>query len=327
MYKLVPITSALLLALAAPTAVLADPGNGKGGDKQEHGQRGGDQARGHGGGGEARGHGNGNDGGNDRGEARRAERPDMRSDMRPDIRMADVVRGSRNDDRNEDRRDDRRDIRRAVEREVFQTRDGQPVVYFRRDDDRGLIAGCPPGLAKKNNGCLPPGQARQIARAVGADRYDWIWRGRDDANRYEYRDGYLYRSNPQGSLLGWLPVLGGALSPGSAWPSQYQYQPAPDYYASYFGLNQNQDYRYADGALYGVNPQTNMISQVAALLTGQNLGVGQRLPSGYDVYNVPYAYRDQYADNATSMYRYNDGYVYQADPKTQLITTVIQLLT
>ena len=321
MYKLVPITSALLLALAAPTAVLADPGNGKGGDKQEHGQRGGDQERGHRGGGEDRGR--GNDGGHGRGEARRAERPDMRSDMRPDIRMVDGVRGNGN----EDRRDDRRDIRRVVERELFQTRDGQPVVYFRRDDDRGLIAGCPPGLAKKNNGCLPPGQARQIARAVGADRYDWIWRGRDDANRYEYRDGYLYRSNPQGSLMGWLPVLGGALSPGSAWPSQYRYQPAPDYYASYFGLNQNQDYRYADGALYGVNPQTNTISQVAALLTGQNLGVGQRLPSGYDVYNVPYAYRDQYSDNASSMYRYNDGYVYQADPKTQLITAVIQLLT
>ena len=321
MYKLVPITSALLLALAAPTAVLADPGNGKGGDKQEHGQRGGDQERGHRGGGEDRGR--GNDGGHGRGEARRAERPDMRSDMRPDIRMVDGVRGNGN----EDRRDDRRDIRRVVERELFQTRDGQPVVYFRRDDDRGLIAGCPPGLAKKNNGCLPPGQARQIARAAGADRYDWIWRGRDDANRYEYRDGYLYRSDPQGSLMGWLPVLGGALSPGSAWPSQYRYQPAPDYYASYFGLNQNQDYRYADGALYGVNPQTNTISQVAALLTGQNLGVGQRLPSGYDVYNVPYAYRDQYSDNASSMYRYNDGYVYQADPKTQLITAVIQLLT
>lgn len=24
--------------------------------------------------------------------------------------------------------------------------------------------GCPPGLAKKNNGCLPPGQARKLAR-------------------------------------------------------------------------------------------------------------------------------------------------------------------
>lgn len=316
MYKLIPITSALVLALAAPTAVLADPGNGKGGDKQERGQRGGNAERGNdNGNGNGRGNGNGND--------RRADRPD--------VQIVEGVRGDRNDDRRTDRRDDRRDdrreVRREVERQVFQTRDGRPVVYFRRDDDRGLIVGCPPGLAKKNNGCLPPGQARQIARAAGADRYDWMWRTRDDANRYEYRDGYLYRMNPQGSLLGYLPVLGGALSPGSAWPTRYRYQPAPDYYSSYFGLNQNQDYRYADGALYGVNPQTQMISQVAALLTGQNLGVGRRLPSGYDVYNVPYGYRDQYADNATSMYRYNDGYLYQADPKTQLITTVIQLLT
>jgi len=311
-YKLVPITSALVLALAAPTAVLADPGNGKGGDKQERGQRGGNAERGNdNGNGNGRGNGNGND--------RRADRPD--------VQIVEGVRGDRNDDRRTDRRDDRREVRREVERQVFQTRDGRPVVYFRRDDDRGLIVGCPPGLAKKNNGCLPPGQARQIARAAGADRYDWMWRTRDDVNRYEYRDGYLYRMNQQGSLLGYLPVLGGALSPGSAWPTRYRYQPAPDYYSSYFGLNQNQDYRYADGALYGVNPQTQMISQVAALLTGQNLGVGQRLPSGYDVYNVPYGYRDQYADNATSMYRYNDGYLYQADPKTQLITTVIQLLT
>jgi len=311
-YKLVPITSALVLALAAPTAVLADPGNGKGGDKQERGQRGGNAERGNdNGNGNGRGNGNGND--------RRADRPD--------VQIVEGVRGDRNDDRRTDRRDDRREVRREVERQVFQTRDGRPVVYFRHDDDRGLIVGCPPGLAKKNNGCLPPGQARQIARAAGADRYDWMWRTRDDANRYEYRDGYLYRMNQQGSLLGYLPVLGGALSPGSAWPTRYRYQPAPDYYSSYFGLNQNQDYRYADGALYGVNPQTQMISQVAALLTGQNLGVGQRLPSGYDVYNVPYGYRDQYADNATSMYRYNDGYLYQADPKTQLITTVIQLLT
>jgi hypothetical protein len=25
------------------------------------------------------------------------------------------------------------------------------------------VAGCPPGLAKKNNGCLPPGQAKKLA--------------------------------------------------------------------------------------------------------------------------------------------------------------------
>jgi hypothetical protein len=321
--------TALALILAAPTTVLADPGNGKGGDKQERGNRGNDD-RG------ARGASGGND---NRGEGRGNGRSDDRRAERTETRVLDVARGrsddrrrgddDRDDDRRDrsDRNDDRRDVRRTVEREVFQTRDGRPVVYFQRDRDRGLIAGCPPGLAKKDNGCLPPGQARQIARAAGADRYDWLWRTRGDDSRYRYENGYLYRMNQQGSLLGHVPVLGGALAPGATWPSQFAYQQAPDYYARYFGLPQGRDYRYADGALYGVDPQTQRISQVAALLTGQNLSVGQPLPSGYDVYNVPYAHRAQYADNANEMYRYNDGYVYQADPKTQLVTAVIQLLT
>lgn len=332
MYKLTPITTALMLALAAPTAALADePGNdnGKGGDRQERGNRGGDDDRGEGrdnrGGGDDRGNDDRGEGrGNGRGDDRRAERAEARFDQSVRGRSEDRGRG---DDDDDDRRDDRRELRRTVERQVFQTRDGRPVVYFRRDDDRGLIVGCPPGLARKDNGCLPPGQARQIARAAAADRYDWLWRSRDDQSRYRYDNGYLYRMNPQGSLLGYLPVLGGALAPGATWPSQYAYQPAPEYYSSYFGLPQGRDYRYADGALYGVDPRTQMISQVAALLTGQNLSVGQAMPSGYDIYNVPSAYRNQYADNANATYRYNDGYVYQADPKTQLITAVIQLLT
>lgn len=316
MSRLIPLTAtALALILAAPTAALADPGNGngKGGDRQERGGRGGDDDRGRGGRGD-------DDRVQGRGDDRRAERAESR--------MADAMR-DRSDERGrgDDRNDDRRELRRTVEREVFQTRDGRPVVYFQRDRDRGLINGCPPGLAKKDNRCLPPGQARQIARAAGFDRYESLWRNAGDDARYRYQDGYLYRMNQQGSLLGYLPVLGGALAPGATWPSQYAYQAAPDYYSRYFGLPQGQDYRYADGALYGVDPQTQMISRVAALLTGQNLSVGQPMPSGYDVYNVPSAYRDQYADNANATYRYNDGYVYQADPRTQLVTAVIQLLT
>jgi hypothetical protein len=30
--------------------------------------------------------------------------------------------------------------------------------------DKGGPAGCPPGLAKKHNGCLPPGQAKNMRR-------------------------------------------------------------------------------------------------------------------------------------------------------------------
>ena len=319
MYKLVPITTALLLALTAPGAALAqDHGNGNG--RGHGGHEGGKQDRGDDRGGrDDEDRGRGRDDRPGRNETPRVARSEVRA-----ARAVEAVRDRRGDD---DDRDDRREMRREAARQVFQTRDGRPVVYFNRDDDRGLIAGCPPGLAKKDNGCLPPGQARRIAAAAGVDRYESLWRRAGDESRYRYEDGYLYRMNPQGSLLGYLPVLGGALAPGAAWPSQYAYQPAPDYYSSYFGLPQGQDYRYADGALYGVDPQTQMISQVAALLTGQNLSVGQPLPSGYDVYNVPAAYRDQYVDNANAMYRYNDGYVYQADPKTQLVTAVIQLLT
>mgnify|MGYP005810412373 FL=1 len=50
------------------------------------------------------------------------------------------------------------------------------------------------------------------------------------------------------------------------------------------------------------------------------------MPSGYDVYNVPYPYRDRYNDSDDAWYRYSDGYVYQIDPQTQLISAAIDLL-
>ncbi len=334
MKHIIPITGALMLALAVPSAALAQNGNGngKGGEKGQSGRgddRGGGQERGGGNGNRGRG-GDEDRGGDDRGRGRSGEdRGPVRAEVRSLIRQDDDRGRGRGDVRGGDDRREVRDVRRELERGEFRvSNDGRTVTLFRRDDDRGLIAGCPPGLAKKNNGCLPPGQARQIARAAAAERYDWLWRlGGQDRSNYRYDNGYLYQVSPQGSLLGWLPVLGGALAPGATWPTQYQWQPTPQYYSQYYGLNDRYDYRYADGALYGVDPQTNTISQIAALLTGQQFNVGQRLPAGYDIYNVPYQYRNQYADSADSLYRYNDGYVYQVDPTTQLIQTVIQLIT
>ena len=44
-------------------------------------------------------------------------------------------------------------------RRIFDTADTRRSWF---DDERlGLIDGCPPGLAKKNNGCMPPGQAKK----------------------------------------------------------------------------------------------------------------------------------------------------------------------
>ncbi len=311
MNRLIPLTSALVLAFGVSSVALAqkDNGNGneKGGGKESRGQ----QDRGDNGGRdkEARG------GGESRGQ-RGKDRDDRPAKVRVPGAVRDVTReGGGKDDRKELHRVDRRDV------------DGD-VVIFRRHKDRGLVNGCPPGLAKKNNGCLPPGQARKIDNdRDDYARYNYLWRMRGDNGDYRYRDGYLYRINRQGGVLGYLPLLGGVLSPGNAWPGQYDFQPAPRYYSQYYGLNDRYQYRYADGVLYGVDPRTQGIGQIAALLTGQQFNVGQRMPAGYDIYNVPYDYRDRYADSPERQYRYNDGYVYQVDPTTQLVQAVIQLLT
>ena len=79
-------------------------------------------------------------------------------------------------------------------------------------DDRGS---CPPGLAKKHNGCLPPGQAKKLYN-VG-QRYNrnfgyrWTYdqipydlRSRysfADDDRFYYRNGYLYQVDPRTMLV------------------------------------------------------------------------------------------------------------------------------
>jgi hypothetical protein len=70
--------------------------------------------------------------------------------------------------------------------------------------------GCPPGLAKKNPQCMPPGQHKKMFNVGqrlpygyhGYTPYDQIpydlrrQYGLDDDYRYIYRDDYLYRVDP-----------------------------------------------------------------------------------------------------------------------------------
>lgn len=70
--------------------------------------------------------------------------------------------------------------------------------------------GCPPGLAKKNNGCLPPGQAKKLynigQRWPGNYGYAWNYNqipydlraryGFQPGYNYYYGDGYVYRVDP-----------------------------------------------------------------------------------------------------------------------------------
>ncbi|MCJ8190625.1 hypothetical protein [Sphingomicrobium aestuariivivum] len=68
---------------------------------------------------------------------------------------------------------------------------------------------CPPGLAKKRNGCMPPGQAKKYERGHRFDRsfsgytaYDRIpydlrrHYDLDPRSRYIYDNDYIYRVDP-----------------------------------------------------------------------------------------------------------------------------------
>ena len=213
---------------------------------------------------------------------------------------------------------------------IVPTNDRVHVITDRRIFDwaslerRHAYDGCPPGLAKKYNGCTPPGLARP--RDVSWVDPAWYFSDYDRSYRYRYADGYMLRLGAGDSILSYIPLLGGALGIGQTWPSAYQPVTLPSYYDSYYDLGPASGYRYYDDTIYRVDPDTSSIRSVAALLTGNDIRIGQPMPMGYDVYNVPYDYRDQYYDGPEAMYRYSDGYVYQIDPTTRLVQAAIELL-
>ncbi len=317
------LLSTIALAALATATVQADPGGGKG--------HGGGKGEGNG---AAQGHGNGDKHGQNGGKH------DDRQVMMPQAqhgngKSASHQSGDHGNKAKHDRGNDRKPVQAQVRGDQPRGEDNQgrfggndrrdaSQVNWREWDQRGMVNGCPPGLAKKNNGCLPPGQAKKS----NYDRYDRNWwglRGLNNTSGYRYIDGNLVQLSPNGSVMSYYPMLGGALSIGNAWPSGWQSTPLTSNYADYYGLDN--DYRYYDGAIYNVDPGTSTIQRIAALLTGDTFNVGQRMPSGYDAYNVPYQYRDRYADGPDAQYRYSDGYVYQTDPKTQLIVAAIKLLS
>jgi len=289
---------------------------------------------------------------------------------------------------------------------------GETVLRVRGDGDRirvrdfdrfqsrfadnralGLIDGCPPGLAKKNNGCLPPGQAKKLVgtliptklrSSLLPESLRNYWQ--DDAdNYYRYDNGYLYGVDRNTNLIeSLLPLFGGGYSLGQTFPYQssayympsyyqpfyqdtadswyryndgyvyaidpysgmidniiptydygygvgqmlptsYSYYNLPYPYRSYYTDNDDYSYRYAPGAIYQVDRDSQLISAVVSLLGG-GLGVGQQLPLGYDAYNLPMNYRSQYYDTPDNMYRYSNGYIYQVDPTTRLVTAVIDAI-
>lgn len=345
------LVSAASLALGTP-ALAQGNGNGNGGGPKGHEAKAGAA------------HGGGNPGKRDQGRGQqRTEKhsggnaavkanENHKADGRPDDRReAKAGKPDRAENSFADRKSDGdRNGDKAARAAKFQIRDGKGPSVAGRDgwrdtsrlfvdrswdgnryrfDERAYLvptaSWCPPGLARKGNGCQPPGQARKL------DRYDsWAsWypvRYRDDGYDWRYDNGYLYRIGHGGLVSALIPLIGGALFGGQVWPEQYSGYEAPAYYDRYYGYGDRYDYRIAQNAIFAVDPQTQQIDSIAGLLTGDRWSVGQRIPAGYDVYNVPLDYRDRYADRPDASYRYSDGYVYEVDPATQLVRAIIELV-
>lgn len=146
----------------------------------------------------------------------------------------------------------------------------------------------------------------------------------DVCNRYAY--GVVYQVDCYSGLVrDAIPVYASGYGVGQILPSSYAYYNVPYQYRSMYYDTADYNYWYAPGAIYQYDPRSSMITSVAALLS-PGFTVGQALPVGYDVYNVPYAYRATYYDTPSAWYRYNNGYIYQVDPVTRLVTAVVASL-
>jgi hypothetical protein len=140
-------------------------------------------------------------------------------------------------------------------------------------------------------------------------------------NRYAY--GVVYQVDcGTGYVENVIPLYAGGYGVGQLLPSSYAYYNVPYQYRSMYYDTADYNYWYAPGAIYQYDPRSSLITSVAALLS-PGFSIGQPLPAGYDVYNVPYGYRATYYDTPAAWYRYNDGYIYQVDPQTMLVSSIV----
>ncbi|MEO7826936.1 MAG: hypothetical protein ABIR60_07325 [Allosphingosinicella sp.] len=329
MRNLILLAGTAALALAAPAAA----------DKGGHGQGGGGHGEGGGGKPAKMEHG----GGHQAEAARpnqmerhgfRAERAAFRPEARPERTVRRAFRDERRNDAFVGRAgEERRDFRR-VGRDIERRPD------YRPDERRftGFDRACPPGLAKKHNGCLPPGQAKKLfarGERIDRDRFQGYrmpaaYRGfYQDSPDYYYNyddSGYIYRADRGSDLVSAIiPLFGGGFGIGQTLPAGYDAYNLPQQYRDDYYDTDESLYRYGDNAIYRVDPKSNMIEGIVALLGG-GLNVGQPLPGGYDAYNLPMDYRDQYQDGDDYNYRYADGNIYQVDAKTQMIQAIVKML-
>jgi hypothetical protein len=141
-----------------------------------------------------------------------------------------------------------------------------------------------------------------------------------------YANGVVYQVDcVTGMVENVVPLYAGGYGVGQMLPSAYNYYNVPLQYRSMYYPTADYSYWYAPGAIYQYDQRSSLITSVAALMS-PGFSIGQPLPAGYGMYNVPLAYRATYYDTPDAWYRYNNGYIYQVNPTTQLVTAIVASL-
>lgn len=227
--------------------------------------------------------GKGNGGGNaksmkaDRGpsmkEARGDRGPSMKADRGPAMKAEKMERGQRGNDRVKVReaKGPKFDAKQRGNGAAGNGGMDEGVRLVERRFDGPFLGrtnvglGCPPGLDRKDNGCLPPGQAKKLLGAALPAAFDnsmipyayRSWYRDNDDYRYRMGDGFIYRVNRDNSLVdGLIPLFGsGYYALGDPWPEPYDFYNVPYQYRSYWADGSNYSYRYGDGAIYRIDRQ------------------------------------------------------------------------
>ncbi|MES2903726.1 MAG: hypothetical protein V4696_06025 [Pseudomonadota bacterium] len=141
-----------------------------------------------------------------------------------------------------------------------------------------------------------------------------------DDSWYRYGDGFIYEVEPESRrVAARYPLYSDNYYVGERWPVAYPDYNVPYAYRDAYADSPQYHYRYANGGIYQVDPTNQLILALAALVSGDQFAVGQPMPVGYDIYNVPVDYRDRWADSDDEYYRYANGYVYRVDYGSGLI--------
>ena len=191
---------------------------------------------------------------------------------------------------------------------------------YRIDADTQLITALVALLAGQSYGV-----GQYLPASYGAYNVPFAYRStyydRNDA-WYRYGNGFIYQMDPYSrQISARYPIYGAGYDymVGQPWPVAYPGYNVPGSYQPLYYDTPQYQYRYANGGIYRVDPTTQVIQALVALVSGQQFGIGQPIPVGYSTYNVPFAYRDRYYDTNDAWYRYANGNVYQVNPMTGLI--------